>query len=61
MAKDGKTKEGLDCPDCGCMDSSVERTRHRRYTFKGAVVSKTIRWRRCRNCDRVFRTLERCV
>ena len=50
---------GLECPDCGCPESTVVWTRHRAITHRGQRVSKTIRRRECAHCGGRFRTTER--
>lgn len=54
------------CPNCGCSDSKVERTKNadcstiRVYSGEKRRVSvrKIIRYRRCEHCGKSFRTTE---
>lgn len=56
---DRKEAAGLECPICGCADSSVVWTRDRSLKVNGQVVGSRIRARDCANCGYRFQTSER--
>lgn len=58
---DHKEAAGLECPICGCPESSVVWTRDRTLKINGKVVGSRIRARECGNelCGYRFQTSER--
>ena len=53
MSEQEPKKQGIECPECGCLDLEVTRTRQRR--------SRTIRWRLCHTCGSEFRPSEKVI
>lgn len=54
-------EKGIECPDCGCPDTSVWKTRHFKLHQGDREIFVTRRQRLCKNCGTLFRTTERAV
>jgi len=53
------SRDGLNCPRCGCPESAVKWTRHKTFTLDGRLVGKTMRRRECEHCGCRFLSTER--
>ncbi len=53
-----RDRQGLECPECGCFESTVVWIRHRSYTLQNEPVTKTVRKRECAHCGARFTTKE---